>query len=94
MSGGIVTARAATKAASYYHGYDSLGFPARSSGKVKRHKTAAEMTKYHRTIIHRLCERYSGEELTDKLKELKFCTAEVAVQVAEQYMSNKEDNND
>lgn len=39
------------------------------------------MVKYHRDIILALAERYKGDELEQKLRELRFCSYETAKEV-------------
>lgn len=42
---------------------------------------AATMTEYHKKLILRLAELYSGAELEKRLEALKFCSLETAKEV-------------
>lgn len=42
---------------------------------------AVTMAEYHKKIILRLAEHYSGEELTARLETLKFCSLDTAKEV-------------
>lgn len=43
--------------------------------------TAEQMPQYHRSIIKRLAEMFTGEDLTQRLNDLKFCALETAQEV-------------
>ena len=42
---------------------------------------AVTMAEYHKKLIIRLAEHYSGEELTKRLEALKFCSLDTAKEV-------------
>lgn len=52
-----------------------------SEPKPKYDDNASKMVKYHRDIILALAERYKGDELEQKLRELRFCSYETAKEV-------------
>lgn len=49
--------------------------------RPKYDDNAATMAKYHRGVILALAERYKGDELEQKLRELQFCSYETAKEV-------------
>lgn len=51
--------------------------------KITKDTDADTMPAYHRALIEGLARRYEGEELDEKLRELEFCTVEVAREVIE-----------
>lgn len=49
--------------------------------RPKYDDNAATMAKYHRGVILALADRYSGAELEQKLRELRFCSYATAREV-------------
>lgn len=43
--------------------------------------TAEQMPQYHRSIINRLAEMFTGDDLTQRLNDLKFCDLKTAREV-------------